>query len=147
MQVKNWDIFLRGDLEEKVNPYMMALFGAIEKCVGAAGPDRERVDACLELSPLAFMRGSTFDNAICILDEAQNATFSQLKLFVTRLGENSKMIINGDPEQSDLLLRDFAIDNFVDKVEFIEGIGIMEFDESDIVRHPLVSKILKELAR
>lgn len=126
---------------------MMPLYDSIDKCVGPteSGPDRERIDKSLEISPVAFMRGRTMDDAICILDEAQNATFAQLKLFVTRLGANSKMIINGDPDQSDLFPRDFALTSFVDKLKSEQGIGIMEFQGGDIVRHPLVGRILKRL--
>ena len=81
---------------------MLPLFDCIGRLVGWEGPEREKVDRALEIAPLAYLRGRTFDDAVCIFDEAQNASFMQLKLFLTRFGENSKIIITGDPTQSDL---------------------------------------------
>ena len=90
------------------------------------------------------MRGRTFDDAICIFDEAQNASLMQLKLFMTRFGENSKLIITGDPTQSDLPGK-VALVNVMHKLHCVEGIGIVEFKPSQIVRHPLISKIIEKL--
>ena len=94
--------FLPGTFQEKTDPYMLPLFDCIGRLVGWEGPQRERVDRSIEVAPLAYMRGRTFDNSVCIFDEAQNATTTQLKLFLTRFGENSKIIVTGDPNQSDL---------------------------------------------
>jgi len=137
--------YLPGDLVEKVDPYMMPLYDSIDRCVGSEGLERDRVNNSLEIAPLAFLRGRTFYDAVCILDEAQNATFMQLKLFLTRLGEGSKLIICGDPGQSDLLSSEFALMDIVKRLESEKGVGIVEFKESSIVRHPLVAKIIKRL--
>lgn len=137
--------FLPGTFDEKVNPYMLPLYDCIGKCVGWEGPLRERVDRCLEVAPLAYMRGRTFDHAVCIFDEAQNASLMQLKLFLTRFGENSKIIVTGDPLQSDLR-GPVALVEVVEKLKKVQGIGVIEFNNSSIVRHPLVGKILESLA-
>ncbi len=138
--------FLPGDFQEKVNPYMMPLYDCIDKMVGDTGQWREKVEHSLEVAPLAYMRGRTFDNAICIFDEAQNASKMQLKLFLSRLGVNSKMIITGDPEQSDLDVRGEApLMDVVGRLDTVVGISIIKFSKSSIIRHKLVSKILERL--
>ena len=136
--------FLPGDFEEKVNPYMMPMYDCIEKLVGKDNPWRDRIDSCLEVAPLAYMRGRTFDDAICIFDEAQNASMMQLKLFMTRFGENSKLIINGDPTQSDLA-GDVALVNVMHRLHSVDGIGMVQFKPQQIVRHPLIGKIIEKL--
>jgi phosphate starvation-inducible PhoH-like protein len=136
--------FLPGTFDEKVNPYMLPLYDCIGKLVGYEGPQRERIDRALEIAPLAYMRGRTFDNAVCIFDEAQNASLMQLKLFLTRFGENSKIIVTGDPLQSDLR-GPVALVEVVEKLKQVQGIGVIEFNNSSIVRHPLVGKILERL--
>ena len=122
----------------------MPLYDAISKLVGIDGADKEYINRCVEVAPLAYLRGRTFDNSVCILDEAQNCTKMQLKLFLTRLGQDSKMIITADPKQSDLK-GDVAIVDLMSRLESIRGIGKVEFNESGIVRHPLVIEILKKL--
>lgn len=134
--------FLPGDLDEKVYPYMLPMYDCLDKICGREGEDREYIDKRYELAPLAYLRGRTFDDAVCILDEAQNCTGSQLKLFLTRLGKNSKMIITGDPSQSDLGKRSELL-NIIEKIKHLDGIGTVAFDEESVVRHPLVSKIIK----
>ncbi len=138
--------FLPGSFEEKVNPYMLPLLDCITKCVGTAGGQFELVNRSMEFAPLAFMRGRTFDDSICIFDESQNATLSQMKLFLTRLGKNSKMIVTGDPTQTDLL-GNTALHDVVSKVSGIEGIGVVELEVNSIVRHPLVGKIIEKLGQ
>jgi phosphate starvation-inducible PhoH-like protein len=135
--------YLPGTFEEKINPYMTPMYDCIEKMVGPEGPQRDNINRSMELAPLAFMRGRTFDNAVCILDEAQNCTKGQLKLFMTRFGVNSKIIITGDPHQSDI--RDPALMDVVKKVEDLQGIGVIHFKSNSIVRHPLIAGILERL--
>lgn len=136
--------FLPGNFEEKVNPYMMPIFDCMDKLIGKTSPHREKVTAASEVAPLAFMRGRTFDNAVCLFDEAQNATMTQLKLFLTRFGENSKIIITGDPNQSDLR-GPVALAECVQRLRGVPGIGVIEFKANSIVRHPLIGKILEQL--
>ena len=137
--------FLPGTKDDKINPYVRPLNDCIERCVGEEGEDREKINHAIETDVLAFLRGRTFYNSVCILDEAQNANIKQLKLFLTRLGENSKFILTADPDQSDLPKEHEAIMDVVKKLESVPGIGIVKFDESSIVRHPLVARILEKL--
>lgn len=136
--------FLPGDFEEKVNPYMMPMYDCMDKLLGKDGPLKEKVLHASEVAPIAYMRGRTFDNAVCIFDEAQNASLTQLKLFLTRFGENSKIIITGDPNQSDLP-GPVALSEVIRKLQDIPGIGIVEFKSNSIVRHPLIGSILEKL--
>lgn len=136
--------FLPGEFEEKVHPYMLPMYDCIDKLVGREGPWREKIDGALEVAPIAYMRGRTFDDAVCVFDEAQNASLLQLKLFLTRFGENSKIIITGDPTQSDLVGK-VALVEVMQKLRGVDGIGVVEFRENSIVRHPLVGKIIEKL--
>jgi phosphate starvation-inducible PhoH-like protein len=137
--------FLPGDFYEKVNPYMMPLYDCIEKLVGKDNPQRDLINDALEIAPLAYLRGRTFDDAVCILDEAQNCSMMQLKLFLTRFGEDSKIIITGDPSQSDLGSQILAFSDVILRLESVPGVGVVKFDTQSIVRHPLVSKIIERL--
>ena len=137
--------FLPGTFEEKLNPYVMPMFDCIERCVGKDNPQREIIDNCLEIAPLAYMRGRTFNDSVCIFDESQNATQSQIKLFLSRFGENSKVIVTGDPNQSDLRKQDQGLMKIVRKLEDLSGIGFVNFQSSCIIRHPLISSILERL--
>lgn len=137
--------FLPGEFKDKVHPYMLPMYDCIDKLAGREGAWRDKVDQALEVAPLAYMRGRTFDNAVCIFDEAQNASLMQLKLFLSRFGENSKVIVTGDPSQSDLPGRPALID-VVDRLKGTDGIGVVEFKSNSIVRHPLVGKIMEKLA-
>jgi phosphate starvation-inducible PhoH-like protein len=137
--------YLPGTFDEKVYPYMLPIYDCIQKLVGKEGMQYEMVKDAMEVAPLAYMRGRTFDDAICIFDESQNATYSQLKLFVTRLGENSKMIITGDPNQSDLPPHQQGFTEFCDRIVDVEGVGMVSFKNDSIVRHPILSKILERL--
>lgn len=136
--------FLPGTFEEKIHPYMLPIFDCIDTCCGVDTEHAEKVKKCLEVAPLAYMRGRTLQNAVCILDEAQNCTRGQLKLFLTRLGISSKMIVTGDPQQSDLR-GNTALNDTVDALESVAGIGIVKMRSDSIVRHPLVGKILDKL--
>lgn len=134
--------YLPGDFQEKVDPYMRPIYDSIDKLIGA-GAQREKIEGNIEVAPIAFLRGRTLDNSVCILDEAQNATTKQLILFLSRLGEKSKMIITGDSTQSDIEQSGFI--KVVNMLDTLPGIGIMKFSKVDIVRHPLVSSILEKL--
>jgi phosphate starvation-inducible PhoH-like protein len=136
--------YLPGDLNEKTDPYMMPCYDIFEDLVN--DPDQKQVvgDA-LEVIPLAYMRGRTFKNAVCIFDEAQNATYKQLMMFLTRFQEGSKLIITGDPDQSDLCSDKVDLVDVMARLEKVIGIATIEFTKDHIVRHPLVSKILEKL--
>lgn len=138
--------YLPGTFSEKVDPYMMPLYDCIQKLVPGEGGWAKLIQDNSEVAPLAYLRGRTFDKSVCILDEAQNCTWGQLLLYLTRLGESSKLIITGDPAQSDIG-RDSALMDVVHRLEGVEGIGMVRFTEEHIVRHRLVSEILKRLQR
>jgi phosphate starvation-inducible PhoH-like protein len=141
--------FLPGTFGDKVNPYMQPLYDTMDILLGKQNPKREIINRAVVLAPLCYMRGRTFNDAVCIFDEAQNATYTQLKLFLTRFGENTKVIVTGDPQQSDLFTS--AKDNYCALVDVTtrlkntHGISVFEFANSDVVRHPLVGQILKKL--
>jgi phosphate starvation-inducible PhoH-like protein len=137
--------FLPGTFGDKVNPYMQPLYDTMEIMLGKQGAKREIINKAVVLAPLCYMRGRTFNDAICIFDEAQNATYSQLKLFLTRFGANTKVIVTGDPRQSDLYDKNVALTEVTERLSGISGIGVFEFANSDVVRHPLVGKILTKL--
>lgn len=136
--------YLPGEFEAKVEPYMMPMYDCIDKLVGRENPWRDKIDQALEVVPVAYMRGRTFDDAICIFDEAQNATMMQLKLFLTRFGENTKIVITGDPTQSDLV-GEVSLTNVMHRLSPVTGVGTVQFKSNSIVRHPLVAKIIEKL--
>ena len=136
--------FLPGDLKEKVDPYLRPLYDALYELFGADKIDKKIETGEIEIAPLAFMRGRTLKNCFAILDEAQNATETQIKMFLTRIGENSKLVVNGDPSQVDLInKRDSGLIKSRNILKDLEEIKVIEFDHNDVVRHPLVSKIIK----
>ena len=136
--------FLPGDMKEKVDPYLRPLYDALYELFGADKIDKKIETGEIEIAPLAFMRGRTLKNCFAILDEAQNATETQIKMFLTRIGENSKLVVNGDPSQVDLInKRDSGLIKSKKILKDLEEIKIIEFDHNDVVRHPLVSKIIK----
>lgn len=137
--------YLPGDFNDKVNPYMFPLYDCLTKIVGPAGEHRDLINERLEVSPLAYLRGRTFDDAVCILDESQNATMTQFRLFLSRMGENSKIIVTGDPTQSDIGSAS-GLSEVVSRLEGLTGIGIIQFHADSIVRHPLVGAMLEKLA-
>ena len=135
--------FLPGDLKEKVDPYLQPLYDALYDSLGQETTEKLMEKKTIEIAPLAYMRGRTLDDAFIILDEAQNTTRSQMKMFLTRLGKNSKMIINGDITQIDLKYKtDSGLTNAVHVLRDIEEIGFVTLDSKDVVRHPLVQKII-----
>lgn len=136
--------YLPGDLSQKIDPYLVPLFDSLEYFFGNETLQYLIEKRNIEIVPLAYMRGRTLNNACIILDEAQNATVSQIKMFLTRLGEDSKMIITGDETQIDLHNRDFSgLKKTRKSLSNIEEISIVEFKNSDIVRNKIVSKILE----
>ena len=136
--------FLPGDMKEKVDPYLRPLYDALYELFGADKIDKKIESGEIEIAPLAFMRGRTLKNCFAILDEAQNATETQIKMFLTRIGENSKLVVNGDPSQVDLInKRDSGLIKSKKILKDLDEIKIIEFDHNDVVRHPLVSKIIK----
>jgi phosphate starvation-inducible protein PhoH and related proteins len=136
--------FLPGDLREKIDPYLRPLFDALEELLDTAIVAKYLERGTIEVAPLAYMRGRTLNDAFVILDEAQNATADQLKMFLTRLGSGSKMVVNGDVTQIDLPsgarsgLRDAA-----KRLGGLDDISAIELNEGDVVRHPLVAKIIR----
>ena len=136
--------FLPGDMKDKVDPYLRPLYDALYELFGADKIDKKIETGEIEIAPLAFMRGRTLKNCFAILDEAQNATETQIKMFLTRIGENSKLVVNGDPSQVDLInKKDSGLIKSRRILKDIKEIKIIEFDHNDVVRHPLVSKIIK----
>jgi phosphate starvation-inducible PhoH-like protein len=136
--------FLPGDMREKVDPYLRPLYDALYDMMLPEKVERGLSSGMIEVAPLAFMRGRTLSNAVIILDEAQNTTSMQMKMFLTRLGENSRMIITGDPSQVDLPAG--QISGLVEAVRLLEGISAIaqvRFTAADVVRHPLVGRIVE----
>ena len=135
--------FLPGDVKEKVDPYLRPLYDALYELFGSDRIDKKIETGEIEIAPLAFMRGRTLKNCFAILDEAQNATETQIKMFLTRIGENSKLVLNGDPSQVDLINKSHSgLEKSKNILSNIKEIKIVEFDHTDVVRHPLVSKII-----
>ena len=136
--------FLPGDMKEKVDPYLRPLYDALYELFGADKIDKKIESGEIEIAPLAFMRGRTLKNCFAILDEAQNATETQIKMFLTRIGENSKLVVNGDPSQIDLLNKSHSgLIKSKEILKDLKEIKIIEFDHNDVVRHPLVTKIIR----
>ena len=136
--------FLPGDMKEKVDPYLRPLYDSLYDLFDYEKIQRMIEVGDIEIAPLAFMRGRTLKNSFAILDEAQNATDTQIKMFLTRIGENSKIVINGDPSQIDLPQKNMSGLNRSKKLlGHLNEISVVDFDHSDVVRHPLVSKIVK----
>ena len=136
--------FLPGDMKEKVDPYLRPLYDALYDMMRPEHVERCITSGVIEVAPLAFMRGRTLANAVVILDEAQNTTSMQMKMFLTRLGENSKMIVTGDPSQVDLPRGEKSgLVEAVHLLEGIEGVHISRFNDKDVVRHALVGRIVR----
>ncbi len=136
--------FLPGDMKEKVDPYLRPLYDALYDMMRPEHVERCITSGVIEVAPLAFMRGRTLANAVVILDEAQNTTSMQMKMFLTRLGENSRMIVTGDPSQVDLPRGETSgLVEAVGLLEGVEGIHISRFDDKDVVRHALVGRIVR----
>ena len=137
--------FLPGDLKEKIDPYLRPLYDALNDMLSFSEVLKKIENGMIEIAPLAFMRGRTLSNSFIILDESQNTTAIQMKMFLTRLGENSRMIVNGDLSQVDLPSgTKSGLRESINILKDIKDIGFIEFEESDVVRNPLVSKIVSK---
>ena len=135
-----------GTFEEKIHPYLIPVLEEMEYRLNTNRVQAYRDQGKIEVVPLEYMRGRNFHNCFMILDEAQNATFEQLKMFITRIGWNSKAVINGDIDQTDLALKDQGgLEQFLDRLENVTGVGIAELTEADIIRNKIISKILDAL--
>jgi len=135
--------FLPGDLKEKLDPYMQPLYDSLKDMIPAEKLKKYLEDEVIQIAPLAFMRGRTLDNAFVILDEGQNTTHSQMKMFLTRMGKNAKFIITGDPGQVDLPRN--SISGLKEAILILSntpGVGIVRLDESDVIRNKLVKKVV-----
>jgi phosphate starvation-inducible PhoH-like protein len=136
--------FLPGDMKEKVDPYLRPLYDALYDMLPAEQVERRITSGEIEIAPLAFMRGRTLANAFVILDEAQNTTPAQMKMFLTRFGENSRMVVCGDPKQVDLPdPSKSGLADAVSRLEGVDGIGTIRFKSGDVVRHPIVGRIVE----
>lgn len=138
--------FLPGDLKEKIDPYLMPIYDALDSILGKEQKDKYVEKGIIEVMPLAYMRGRTLDEAFVILDEAQNTTERQMLMFLTRLGFNSKMIVNGDVTQIDLNVSksNSGLVSAINKLKDTEKIGFVEFTNNDVVRNPLVQTIIEK---
>ncbi len=136
--------FLPGDLKEKLDPYLQPLYDALQDMIPAAKLKQYIEDGTIQIAPLAYMRGRTLDSAFVILDEAQNTTIGQMKMFVTRMGNNAKFLITGDATQTDLPSnQESGLTKAIGMLREIPGIGVIEMTREDIVRHKLVEKIIQ----
>ena len=137
--------FLPGDMKEKVDPYLRPLYDALNDCLPAEQVERRIASGEIEIAPIAFMRGRTLADAFIILDEAQNTTPAQMKMFLTRFGQNSRMVVCGDPNQTDLPggIESSGLRDAVSRLEDVEGIAISRFGAGDVVRHPIVGRIVE----
>ena len=136
--------FLPGDLKDKIDPYLIPLYDSLSELIGQEKMNKKIEDGSIEIAPLAFMRGRTLKDSFVILDEAQNATETQIKMFLTRLGKNTTMVVNGDPTQIDLPNSKISgLLNSANVLSGIEEVKIVKFDAQDVQRHPLVSKIIE----
>lgn len=137
--------FLPGDMKEKVDPYLRPLYDALYDCMPPEQVERRIASGEIEIAPIAFMRGRTLADAFVILDEAQNTTPAQMKMFLTRFGQNSRMVICGDPKQVDLPggVGASGLNDAVQRLEGVEGIATVRFNTADVVRHPIVGRIVE----
>jgi phosphate starvation-inducible protein PhoH and related proteins len=135
--------YLPGDLQDKMAPYLRPLYDALNDRMGLKRLKSAVADGTIEIAPVGYMRGRTLNNAFVVIDEAQNCTYAQIKMLASRLGWNSTMVITGDPDQSDLLDGISGLREMARKMETVEGIAVEYLKEKDIVRHPLVAKMLE----
>ena len=135
--------FLPGTFDEKIHPYLVPILEEMNIYLGKDRLEKLKEELIIEVWPLEYMRGRNFHHSFMILDEAQNATLEQIKMFITRIGRHSKAVINGDTDQSDLpYSARGALEDCVDYLDGVQGVGIAEIDETDIIRNPVISKIL-----
>ncbi len=137
--------FLPGDMKEKVDPYLRPLYDALYDCMPPEQVERRLANGEIEIAPIAFMRGRTLADAFVILDEAQNTTPAQMKMFLTRFGQNSRMVVCGDPKQVDIPggVEHSGLADAVKRLEGVEGIAVTRFTVADVVRHPIVGRIVE----
>lgn len=135
--------FLPGDVQEKINPYMESYISNMNKIIGPEITQKLVDSGIIQFKPLAFMRGDTYDDSLMILDEAQNSTFKQLMLFVTRMGKGSKVIITGDVSQYDIAKQNIGLESFIKLMDGIRGIANHKFTDKDIVRAKILQKVVK----
>lgn len=134
--------FLPGDLQEKMAPFLRPLYDALNDRMGGKRLKQCLAEGAIEIAPIGFMRGRTLNNAFVVIDEAQNCTYNQIKMLLTRLGWHSTMVLTGDPDQSDLLEGMSGLADIARKLETVSGIAVVRLHEQDIVRHPLVASML-----
>lgn len=134
--------FLPGDLQEKMAPYLRPLYDALNDRLGMKRLKQYLVDGVIEIAPIGFMRGRTLNNAFVVIDEAQNCTYVQLKMLLTRLGWHSTMVLTGDPDQSDLLNGFSGLSDIARKLAAVSGVSVIQLTDHDVVRHPLVASML-----
>ena len=137
--------YLPGDMMEKMAPYLRPLYDALTDRIGGKRLRQAMEDGEIEIAPIGYMRGRTLNNAFVVIDEAQNCTYAQLKMLLTRLGWHSTMVITGDPGQSDLLPGISGLDDIAQRLGTLPGIAVVNLTEQDIVRHPLVGTMLTVL--
>jgi len=134
--------FLPGDLEDKLAPYLRPLYDALAERLGGRRLKQLLGEGAIEIAPIAYMRGRTLNNAFIVIDEAQNCTYGQIKMLLTRLGWHSTMVVTGDPDQSDLLEGLSGLNDIARRLEALAGVAVIRLTECDIVRHPLVGDML-----
>ena len=137
--------FLPGDMEDKLAPYLRPLYDALSDRLPPKTLKSMMAEGLIEIAPVAFMRGRTLNNAFVVIDEAQNCTYTQLKMLLTRLGWNSSMIVTGDPAQSDLLPELSGLATAAERLESVDDVSIIRLAQEDVVRHPLVARMLDAL--
>lgn len=137
--------YLPGDMHEKMAPYLRPLYDALGDRLGGKRVRQYMDDGTIEIAPIGFMRGRTLNNAFIVVDEAQNCTYAQLKMLLSRLGWHSTMVVTGDPEQSDLLKGMSGLAETVERLSKLENVGCVHLSQGDIVRHPLVAEMLTVL--
>jgi len=137
--------FLPGDMKEKVDPYLRPLYDALYDCMPPEQVERRLASGEIEVAPIAFMRGRTLADAFIILDEAQNTTREQMKMFLTRFGQNSRMVVCGDPRQVDIPggQGQSGLHDAVERLTGVDGISVVRFTAADVVRHPIVGRIVE----
>jgi phosphate starvation-inducible PhoH-like protein len=137
--------FLPGDLHEKMAPYLRPLYDALNDRIGGKRLRQHLQEGAIEIAPIGYMRGRTLNNAFVVIDEAQNCTYGQIKMLLTRLGWHSTMVLTGDPDQSDLLQGMSGFSEIAHRLEGVPGIAVVHLTAQDVVRHPLVASMLSKL--
>ena len=137
--------FLPGDMREKLDPYLRPLWDALNDRLGAKRLRQHLDDGTIEIAPVAFMRGRTLNNSFVLIDEAQNCTYGQLKMLLTRLGWHSTMVMTGDPDQTDLLPELSGLASIGRKLDGLDDVAVVHLTDQDVVRHPLVGRMLSVL--